>query len=119
MEDELVLDVRDIRLVRRLVRDYFHRANPLDSTLDMWVNVVESEKKNILPFKREADCIIDSTILYEPNLYENCLGRILAQSKIPGEYQERIGRVQEELRKFIPLDTEYVPADTVLREFLD
>lgn len=119
VDDQKILTARDIRLVRRIVRDYFHRGTSVDKTMDMWVGVVKGEIANILPYKTEADLIIDSTILYEPNIYETYLGRILAKSEIRDIYQPKIHKLTSALAHFLPLDEKYIPAETVLHEFLE
>lgn len=117
--EELVLGVRDLRLIRRLVRDYFHRASSVNSTLDMWTNVVKNESANILPYREEADYVLDSVILYEPNIYEACLNKVLCGSGVSEVYRPKIEALRGALEQFVPLDMGYVPADTVLREFLE
>lgn len=118
LREERILKARLIRLTRRIVRDFFHRGNPVENTLRMWGNVVDSEKVNILPFKKEADFIIDSTVLYEPAIYGYWLDRILDQSVIGEQYLPRLQELISALDRFHPLSPDLVPADTVLREFL-
>ncbi len=118
-EDELILSARDVRLIRRIVRDFFHRGNTAENTMRMWVNVVASEKVNILPYKTEADFIIDSTILYEPNIYEYWLDRILDRSTAGEAHAGKLAELSRALSRFVELKNEFVPADTVLHEFLE
>lgn len=116
--EERILKARQIRLARRIVRDFFHRGNPVENTLWMWANVVDSEKVNILPFKQEADFIIDSTILYEPGVYLYWLDRILDQSVIGERYLPQMQDLMGALAHFRTISPDLVPEDTVLREFL-
>lgn len=113
-----ILKARDVRLVRRIVRDFFHRGNTVENTMWMWENVVASERVNILPFKAEADYIIDSTILYEPNIYVHWMDYILDQSIIGETYLPKVAELTEALSCFRELPSRFVPADTVLHEFL-
>lgn len=117
--EEMVLSSRNIRLVRRLVRDYFHRKNSIESTIDMWVNVVKSELINIMPYKKEADFTIDSTIMYEAGIYEHYLAKIIKTSELTGFHQSKMEEVLRALSRFNTLPLELVPRDTVLREFLE
>ncbi len=117
-DDLLLLNAQDVRLIRRMVRDYFYRGNTVDSTLAMWVNVVASERQNILPYRDSADFQIDSAILYEPNVYGSYLEQILAKSEISEKYQAEISRLRKALEYFVPLGSPYIPEDTVLHEFL-
>jgi len=113
-----ILKARQIRLIRRLVRDFFHRGNTVENTLWMWENVVASERVNILPFKEEADYLIDSTILYEPSIYAYWLDRILDQSAAGERFLPKVQELTEALSCFAPLPLDLVPEDTVLHEFL-
>ncbi|WMJ22392.1 hypothetical protein RBG61_10380 [Paludicola sp. MB14-C6] len=119
MNDELVLSARDVRLVRRMIRDHFHRASSLPKTLEMWEKVIEAEVECIFPFKNEADYMIDSTIIYEPNIYVNYLIKLIEETEIPSTYQTEISRVKRAIMPFYSLNMDYVPSNTVLREFLD
>lgn len=118
-DGKLVLGWRDVRLIRRTVRDYFHRGSQVDATLDMWENVVANEEENIIPYRTDADIVIDSAIAYEPNIYEYYLSRILDESVISAENRPKIDRIMAALDQFVPLEKRYIPKDTVLHEFLD
>lgn len=43
----------------------------------MWAGVVRSEIVNIIPYRSEADIIVDSMILYEPAVWTHYLGSVL------------------------------------------
>ena len=118
LDDRRILGIRDVRLIRRLVRDYFHRANAVESTLQMWVGVVASEVVNIIPYRTQADYVLDSAILYEPNVFQGVLAEILSKSSVSEEFRPKVDALTEALRRFVPLGLEYVPKQTVLREFL-
>ncbi|MCB0752684.1 MAG: response regulator SirA, partial [Ignavibacteriae bacterium] len=63
----------DIRLMRRMLRDSIHRAyNPLQ-TLEHWHYVRASELRNIIPYAKSADFIINSAMPYELSLYKSKL----------------------------------------------
>ena len=119
IEDEIILSSRTIRFVRRLIRDYFYRANGIVSTMDMWVNVVKFEIVNIMPYKSWADFTIDSTIMYEACVYEYYLNRIVSTGELSGEYLKKMERLRAALSKFCTISYEMIPKDTVLHEFID
>ena len=118
-DNERVLGIRDVRLTRRLVRDFFHRGGAVQRTLEMWANVISSEVVNIIPYRTEADYILDSAIIYEPNIFERILANILETSQVSEEFQPKLMALTDSLKKFVPLDLTYVPGTTVLREFLE
>lgn len=107
-----------MRLVRRIVRDYnFRGAKPV-RTLEMWPTVMDGERKYIKPYRGDADYTINSL-----HTYETC---VLANQAIPllktvpadcGQYsltQKLIGS----LEKFIPISSDFVPKDSIIREFI-
>lgn len=119
MDGESVLRAREVRLIRRIIRDYFHRSSTLEKTLDMWENVIVAEIDNVLPFREDADYIIDSTIVYEPCIYAKYLIPLIEKSEIAERHIEKVEHIKDVMEHFVSLDISYVPADTVLKEFLD
>lgn len=117
---EVLLSGRVVRLVRRLVRDYFYRGNSLENTLKMWVNVVNSEIENIIPYAKNADIVIDTSILYEPCIFSNYLQEIAPKSKATqSKYQEQIDELLQTLGRFATLSKDFIPSNTVLHEFIN
>lgn len=119
LNDESILKAREVRLIRRIIRDYFHRSSSLNNTLEMWENVIKSEIDNILPFRETADIIIDSTIIYEPCIYSKYLIPLIEKSEIKEKHHDTIEKIKNTMEHFLSLDISYVPQDTVLHEFLD
>ncbi|MEG0894201.1 MAG: hypothetical protein RSE93_00685 [Oscillospiraceae bacterium] len=118
-KNENVLSAIDVRLIRRIVRDYFHRNSSINNTLDMWKNVVASETLNVKPFKDYADFFIDSTMIYEPLIFKKYLLELIEKSDdISEENLGKINSLKCSMDKFNELDIKYLPHDTVLREFL-
>lgn len=117
--EEIVLTARDVRLVRRMIRDHFYRASDFNKTLAMWENVIVAEIESIIPFEKYADFIIDSTIIYEPNVYVQYLINLVEDVDESNIWYDKIKGVVKAISHFDILDIGYVPNDTVLREFLD
>ncbi|MEG0570474.1 MAG: hypothetical protein RR497_02395 [Oscillospiraceae bacterium] len=118
LDDELLLSTRNIRLIRRIIRDFYHRRSNPSSTLNMWANVVASEIDNIIPYKKDANFLIDSTIAYEPAVYNKLFLDIIKSNIIEEKHKKKFDDLANILRSFVPLDPNKVPADTVIREFL-
>lgn len=116
--EELVLSSRNTRFIRRLVRDFFHRSNSIERTMQMWPNVVRSEVENIIPFRPYSDIQIDSTIIYEPCIYASYLLELIKGESLNERDSQRMEDLLTSLSHFSPLPPEIVPKDTVLREFL-
>ncbi|MBE6587197.1 MAG: hypothetical protein E7647_02135 [Ruminococcaceae bacterium] len=55
----------EIRLMRRVVRDFYHRGTSIEKTMVLWDNVRKNEDENIFPFVGNEDFSINSLIPYE------------------------------------------------------
>ena len=106
------------RLLRRVVRDSFYRGADAGETLNMWANVRDGEKRYISPFKYKADLLFDSSMAYEvPIMKKYAMGEI---KEIPVG-TKRLGElcaVLPALNEFEQMDSDVVPKDSILREFI-
>ncbi len=116
-QGERVLSPQGIRLMRRMVRDNNFRNYLPIQTMSRWARVLEGEQEFIYPFRDDADLVIDSSIYYEPCVFHQHLLPLLAP-KESGEYAEQIQGFFDALGLFCEIDKEYIPADTLLREFI-
>ena len=113
-----ILNTREARLMRRIIRDSNFRACPPAATLGMWGNVVAGEERYIRPFRTEADYWIDSLHLYEPMLYKPVLEPMLAPLQGSRVCGEAAGRLLEALEGLPAVAVKGIPADSLMREFL-
>ncbi len=60
-----ILPTRDIRLLRRMIRDYKYRGHSPQKTIAMWPSVCDGEDKYIKIFKPNADLLLDTSFSYE------------------------------------------------------
>ncbi len=108
----------DGRIIRRMVRDAKNRGITGKTTLDMWDSVRRGEEKNIFPFQEQADVMFNSALIYElavlKQLAEPILFGIERDSK---EYLEA-KRLLKFLDYFLGIDTEAIPKNSILREFI-
>lgn len=56
---------REIRLMRRSLRDHVHRNSTIMQTLEMWPSVRAGEERYIKPMKQYADFFFNSSFEYE------------------------------------------------------
>ena len=104
-----------MRVLRRIVRDYNFRAASAEETLSMWRNVRLGEKKYITPFKGNAHYAIDSSLGYEVAAFRTIAEPMLL--KLEEHTQPKlVDLILEGLESFDPLDLEYVPENSLLRE---
>lgn len=113
-----VLTRRDIRFVRRLVRDLHSRETDAEETLSMWDNVGRGELLYIHPFKRTSDITINSIHMYEPCVLCDAAAKMLRTVKNDSQYFKFASHVLSSVEKFYPIDEKYVPKNSLIREFI-
>lgn len=118
LEGRVVLNSRNIRLIRRIVRDYHFRSSDAVNTLNMWKHVVAGEDRYIRPYRTTADFWIDSTSFYEPMVFHHDLLPILAEIPRDSPYFDKCKELGDTLDLFYDLEKEIVPDDSLLREFI-
>ena len=116
----------DIRLIRRMLRDWTHRSYDPTQTIEHWHYVRASELRNIIPYNSSADYIINSGMPYELPLYAaRMLDRFAEwEKKYKGDPLRedayiRATRLHTLLKSIVPVeDDSPIPCDSVLREFI-
>lgn len=116
----------DNRLLRRMIRDKDHRNLQPIQTLTHWHYVRRSELKNIIPFIKTTDCIVNSALPYELPVLKHRLFRYVRSSI--NRYKDdpkrldahiRANRVHELLKSIRSVsDDSCIPSDSLLREFI-
>ena len=108
----------DNRLLRRMVRDHAYRGTSAVDTLKRWQSVRRGEYKHIFPYQEQADVMFNSAMYYELCVLKRYAEPILMEvpNNVP-EYGEA-NRLLKFLEHFIPIDSEFIPSTSVLREFI-
>ncbi|MBQ8337963.1 MAG: zeta toxin family protein, partial [Oscillospiraceae bacterium] len=110
---------RTLRMMRRMIRDYYFRGSSLENTLNMWEGVCREEIKTIIPFKDTADTVVDTTHFYEPCIYHNYLLPIIKKSQINNpKHAETLAELTACLDLFFDAPCDAVPANSMIREFI-
>ena len=112
------ISTRDIRLLRRIIRDSRTRGKTIFDTLKGWEKVKEGEEKFIFCFQDEADYVFNTAIIYEIGVLKTYVEPLLYSVPIDSPYYFNAKRLINFLRMFFPIPGEYVPADSILREFI-
>lgn len=117
--DEL-LSPKEVRLMRRMVRDVATRNTPPGKTIEMWEKVCEGERKYIDPFRDNARFKIDSTMDYEPCIFRGYLEPFFNDtSAMQARERAVLEGLWNKLGAFRTItDTTPIPADSVIREFI-
>ncbi len=108
----------DTRKLRRIIRDNKYRGYSAADTLRMWGNISAGEVKWIFPFQDDIDSIINSALVYELGVLKTYAEPLLfSVEETDPIYPEAI-RLINFLRNFLPIPSDDVPKDSVLREFI-
>ena len=119
VDDERILSTRELRLIRRIIRDYNFRSCGPAETLSMWKNVVRGETEYIRPFRLGADYWVDSFHGYEAMVYRPILLGLLDKPELlEGPYGGIVSKLCAAIRYFDGMALDLVPKDSLLREFL-
>ena len=65
LDDHNRIRTTDVRLLRRVVRDYRFRGTAPEETLSMWPSVRQGEEKWIFPYQENADSMFNTALHYE------------------------------------------------------
>lgn len=110
----------EIRLIRRVVRDYFFRNSSADRTLELWKNVRVNEEQNIYPYANKADFIIDSLLPYEVFVISKYFLDITEGFPSSAYGYKTIESIRERLACLLgsSITSDLIPQDSVFREFI-
>lgn len=113
-----VISPMDLRLVRRIVRDIQFRDTTPENTIAMWPQVVEGENRYIRPYRLSADYTVNSIHIYEPCVMRTVAIPLLRAIQEDSPHYKKARDLESRLMRFEPIDTSYVPENSMLREFL-
>ncbi len=112
------ISTTDTRLIRRIVRDSQFRSYKAIHTLQRWDSVVAGEEKNIFPFQEEADSMFNSSLIYELAVLKDYAMPLLEEiTRSEKEFSEA-KRLHRMLGYFESIPVEYLPSNSLLREFV-
>lgn len=115
---DIVLNKRNMRFIRRIVRDSNFRGNSVEKTFGMWLNVCHGEDIYLFPYRDNADIKINTVHLYETCLLKNDAERLLSQVEKNSPFYRDSQRLLKSLCRFPSIDSELVPETSLLREFI-
>ncbi|MPM83383.1 Uridine kinase [bioreactor metagenome] len=119
LDDHNRIPTTDLRLIRRMVRDYNFRGYSAEKTIMQWDSVRRGEKKNIFPYQEEADVIFNSACVYELAILKKYAKPLLEEIGRSNPSYIEANRLLKFLQYFIELkDTSDIPSTSILREFI-
>ena len=116
----------DHRLLRRMIRDSWHRNSTPEATITHWRYVRRSELQHIIPFIGTADFLVNSALPYELPFLKHLLFHYFAPAiekyradPVRQDAYIRAKRIYEFLTPLVAVaDDAIVPPDSLLREFI-
>ncbi|MDR1292232.1 MAG: nucleoside kinase [Clostridiales Family XIII bacterium] len=119
LDDHNRIPTTDLRLIRRMIRDYRTRGNSVAHTIRAWPTVRRGENTHVFPYYGVADAIFNSALLYElPALRAHAEGLLAEVTPDMPEYGDA-RRLLHFLRFFKTINDESaIPPESVIREFI-
>lgn len=118
IDDDNRINLTDIRLLRRMVRDNRTRGYSPSQTLASWEEVRNGEEKYVFPYQDSADVIFNTFLAYELAVLKVYAEPLLYNVREDDpEYLTAI-RLIKVLDLILPLPSEDVPSLSILREFI-
>ena len=119
--DDRIVRPEQIRVARRMIRDYHGRGKSLRATIERAQEVDRGEAQYIAPYKPNAAVHIDTFHDYELCLVSKYLRELPQfETELDDTFVREHGLdvLMQVVRELPPLDTPYVPQDSLVREFI-
>lgn len=113
-----VFEPREIRFLRRLVRDFKFRNSDAAHTYMLWQSVLDNEDAHIYPHVTADMMRIDSTLAYELQVIAPFALEVLSALPADNAFAPRAATLRERLSAIEPIAADFVPRDSVFREFI-
>ena len=116
--ERVLLTKRDLRFIRRMIRDYRHRSSDVEYTFYLWKGVRMGEDRYLFPYSGNADVKIDSIHPYEVSLFKKNATELLDRVAQDSVYYKTADELKAKLERFVALDEDVMPSDSLLGEFI-
>lgn len=116
--DDYVFEPNEIRLLRRIVRDYHFRNVSAALTLRMWDGVRRNEEAHIFPYIGACDHHLDSTMPYELCVLRPFLEKILGELTADDPHRSWADSLLSRLRGIPEIPASWIAPDSLYREFI-
>lgn len=114
-KENQLLTSKNLRLLRRTIRDIKRRNTSAAKTMEIWPEVVEVEEEYIEKFRTKVDYYVDTTQDYELGVYRGEIENFIKEGKIKEEevpFMNIVGSVD-----FI--SKSLIPETSLMWEFVD
>ena len=120
-ERDHIIKPQTLRVMRRMLRDHQSRGHSLRDTVIRSESVDRGEVQFIQPYKNNAAIHIDTFHDYEPCILAKYIRELPEYRKeLTEEFMEEhnLAHLLHVVNSVPPLMTEYVPKDSIVREFV-
>ncbi len=117
-DGRVLLTKRDMRFVRRLIRDYHFRDSSVEYTYYLWKGVRMGEDRYLFPHSHRADVRIDSIHPYEVCIFKDIAMKLLDHVGEDSIYYPSACELKDKLGRFVSLSEADVPGQSLLKEFI-
>ena len=118
IDDHNPIPIPDIRLLRRMARDYATRGTSCEKTFDMWSSVRRGEFRWIYPHQADADFVFNSALTYELCVMKKHVLPLLEAIPSDNPYFIQANRLIKFLKYFRDISDTWIPCNSILREFI-
>lgn len=118
MDNHNPISITHLRLIRRLVRDYRTRGAKVLRTLSMWDSVRKGEFRWIYDNQEGVDFVYNSILDYEFSVLKKYAVPLLESVTNDSKYYNLATILIRYLKYFVDLEDDYIPHDSLLREFI-
>ncbi len=112
------ISTTDTRLLRRIVRDSRERGYSAQQTIARWDSVQRGEKEYIFPFQENGNKLFNSALVYELSALKQLAEPLLRQVPYGTPEYVEAKRLLAFLEWFLPIDTNLIPDNSILLEFI-
>ena len=118
LDDTNPISLTDLRLLRRIVRDFKFRNASAEETIGMWPSVRRGEFKWIYDTQEGANYVYNSLLSYELCVMKKYAMPLLQAIDRESEYFPVAERLIRMLKYFDDMPDEWVPCNSLMREFI-
>ena len=118
MDNHNRVSTSDNRILRRMIRDNRTRGYGVEKTLESWAKVRGGEEKYIFPYQDDADVTFNTALIYEIGVLKTYVEPLLYSVESDSKYYEEAKRLIDFLRLFLPIPSDAIPQDSIIREFI-
>ncbi len=112
------ISITDIRLLRRMVRDFKFRSSSAEDTLGMWSSVRRGEFRWIYPNQENADFVFNSELSYELCVLKKYALPLLEKIENDSVFFIQANKLVKFLKYFKDIEDQWIPCNSLLREFV-